>query len=195
MSVIYLIRHGRTDANRKRLYCGATDVPLDAEGVSELQSLRDKGGYPPSYGLITITSGLKRAVQTFEVLFGKYPAAAVSGLREMDFGRFEMHSYDELKNDPDYQAWIKDETGDARCPGGESSNEFCRRVYAAFDALAAMEEDAVVVCHGGVISRIMARLFPGEGRNFYEWQPPAGHGYAITDPTKETRSFSGIPKQ
>lgn len=195
MSVIYLIRHGKTDANRKRLYCGATDIPLDADGVSELISLRENGDYPSADGLFTVTSGLMRAVQTCEILFGTYPAAALPGLREMDFGRFEMHSYDELKADADYQNWIMDETGDARCPGGESSNEFCRRVYETFDALAAMDADVVAVCHGGVISRIMARLFPDEGLNFYEWQPKAGQGYAITDPALDTRSFSRIPKQ
>ena len=36
------------------------------------------------------------------------------------------------------------------------------------------------VTPGGVIAAIMARLFPQEGKNRYEWQPRPGHGYAVT---------------
>lgn len=34
---IYLIRHGKTEANEKRLYCGITDLPLSEAGRDELQ--------------------------------------------------------------------------------------------------------------------------------------------------------------
>lgn len=193
MSTIYLIRHGKTEANRRRLYCGATDVPLDFEGITELRYLAGRGGYPDPQKTLTVTSGMARAVQTFEVLFGEYPAAAVPELQEMNFGQFEMHSYDELKGDISYQAWISDATGDAQCPGGESSNEFCQRVYSAFDALTNLGEDVMIVCHGGVVSRIMERLFPDRGLNFYEWQPAAGCGYAITGAGSADVSYRAIP--
>ena len=29
---IYLIRHGKTEANEKHLYCGSTDLPLSEKG-------------------------------------------------------------------------------------------------------------------------------------------------------------------
>ena len=31
-----LIRHGKTEANEKHLYCGSTDLPLSEGGKSEL---------------------------------------------------------------------------------------------------------------------------------------------------------------
>ena len=36
---IYLIRHGKTEANEKHLYCGSTDLPLSEAGKAELQVL------------------------------------------------------------------------------------------------------------------------------------------------------------
>ena len=36
---IYLIRHGRTEANDRHLYCGSTDLPLSREGAEELRTL------------------------------------------------------------------------------------------------------------------------------------------------------------
>ena len=42
---IYLIRHGRTEANEKWLYCGWTDLPLSDGGRAQLRELADEGGY------------------------------------------------------------------------------------------------------------------------------------------------------
>ena len=36
---IYLIRHGKTEANEKRLYCGSTDLPLSEKGRAELRAM------------------------------------------------------------------------------------------------------------------------------------------------------------
>ena len=36
---IYLIRHGRTEANEKWLYCGSTDLSLSEKGRKELEGI------------------------------------------------------------------------------------------------------------------------------------------------------------
>ena len=41
---IYLIRHGKTEANEKHLYCGSTDLPLSEAGKEELCKLMDTVG-------------------------------------------------------------------------------------------------------------------------------------------------------
>ena len=38
---IILIRHGKTIANEKRLYCGKTDLSLSNSGVVELKKLKE----------------------------------------------------------------------------------------------------------------------------------------------------------
>lgn len=98
--------------------------------------------------------------------------------REVDFGIFEMHSYEELKDTPDYQAWL---TGDNEAnvpPNGESGVQMTERVMKAFSGI---HEDTVLITHGGVIAAIMGHLFPNEGKNRYAWQPKNGCGYKISD--------------
>jgi len=173
---LVLLRHGRTEANEKRLYCGFTDVPLSARGREELLELKKRAVYPDVSGMLKITSGMRRADETLELLFEVQPDVRISGLREMNFGRFEMHSYDELKEEADYQAWILDADGEIPAHGGESARQFRRRVLSAADGICG---DALVICHGGVIAALMQAWFPEENKNMYQWQPAGGLGYVV----------------
>ena len=169
--IVYLIRHGKTAANEAHLYCGSTDLPLSAAGREELQNIR--------YTIKNVrflTSGMKRTNETLRILFGDIPYEVDTRFREADFGIFEMHSYDQLKDTPAYQAWL---TGDNEAnipPQGESGVQMKARVLQAFSEIG---EDACIVTHGGAIAAIMEHLFPDEGRNRYEWQPKPGCGYMI----------------
>ncbi len=176
---ILLLRHGATTANREKRYAGSTDVSLSDEGIAALRALKASGLYPDSSGYALYTSNLLRAKETLAVLFPGSAAAALSAFNEMDFGAFEMHSYEELKDRAEYRLWIEDTTGDVGCPMGESANHFRRRVMEGMGKLMAKREDALVVTHGGVIAQIMQALFPYESRHFYQWQPENGCGYLI----------------
>lgn len=178
---IHIIRHGRTCANEKGLYCGSTDISLSERGVREILDFAQKGIYPEAD--LFITSGMKRANETLRLIYGDRDFVTVEDLREYNFGDFEMHSYDELKNRHDYQKWITDEEGNVCCPCGESKNEFFKRIERGFEKVlqeveARKAASTVVVCHGGVIAAIMDKLFPNE-KNFYEWQPKYGLGYSV----------------
>ena len=172
---IYLIRHGKTEANERHLYCGSTDLPLSEKGREELQGL--------CYAITPqrlLTSGMKRTDETLQMLFGNVPFDPDSRFREVDFGDFEMKSYEMLKDDPAYQAWL---TGDNEAnvpPHGESGVQMTRRVLEAF---AELPDGTALIAHGGVIAAIMAHLFPAEGKHRYQWQPQNGRGYEITADT------------
>ena len=172
---IYLIRHGKTAANEQHLYCGSTDLPLSTAGLEALKNIHYQVGE-----CRFLTSGMLRTEQTLSALFGDVPHEVEPDFREIDFGAFEMKSYEQLKDNPDYQAWL---TGDNQAntpPGGESGNAMTQRALNAFQTLA---QDTVVIAHGGVIAAIMESLFPQEGKNRYQWQPQPGHGYKIIDNT------------
>lgn len=172
---VYLIRHGKTEANERHLYCGSTDQSLSEEGAAELRAL--------SYNIKNarfLTSGMKRTNETLQILFGDVPWEADPRFREVDFGSFEMHSYEELKDTAAYQQWL---TGDNEAnipPGGESGAQMRQRVLQAFSQL---REDTVLVTHGGVIAAIMAHCFPEENRSRYQWQPKNGCGYCLSGGT------------
>ena len=101
MSRLYLIRHGNTEANLQHRYCGSTDLPLSQPGREALEKLQYDVG-PVRF----LTSGMLRTEQTLAILFGIVPHGQRPAFREADFGIFEMHTYEELKDDPAYVAWI-----------------------------------------------------------------------------------------
>ena len=168
---IYLIRHGKTEANEQHLYCGSTDLPLSDAGKEELNRL-----HYDIKNVRFLTSGKKRTNETLHILFGNVHYEVDERFREVDFGIFEMRSYDQLKGTPEYQAWI---TGDYESnipPKGESGARMKERVMEAFSEIA---EDTCIITHGGVIAAIMDHLFPEENKNRYQWQPKNGCGYVI----------------
>ena len=176
MSTIYLIRHGMTRANEEHLYCGSSDLPLSPRGEEALRQLHYE---IPSARFLT--SGMRRTEQTLSLLFGGVPHEQRSAFREIDFGRFELHSYEELKDDPEYIRWISGDNHRNVPPGGESGEEMEARVLSAFAQLEREDVPTVLITHGGVIACIMAALFPEENKNRYQWQPKPGHGYKICD--------------
>ena len=177
MRKVFLIRHGRTRANDEHIYCGWTDLSLSENGVKELGILKNSGVYPDISGFRVITSGMKRTEQTMSFIYGDISHEIDGRFREMNFGVFEMKSYEELKNRTDYSKWLDGDNDANICPGGESGNIMSRRALEAFKAI--KEDNAAVFTHGGVIAAIMAALFPEEKQNRYQWQPPNGMGYEI----------------
>ena len=171
---IYLIRHGKTEANEKHLYCGSTDLSLSNVGRAELEHLQ--------YDIKNvrfITSGMKRTNETLQILFGDVPYEVDPRFREVNFGIFEMHSYEELKNTPDYQTWLAGDNDANVPPNGESGVQMRERVLQAFSEI---QEHTCIITHGGVIASIMEYLFPNEGKNRYQWQPKPGYSYKIEMP-------------
>lgn len=182
---LILLRHGKTEANEKHLYCGSTDLPLSEAGCVEL-ALRK---CPSIAGFRVLTSGMKRCEETLAILYGDLPHETEPAFREMDFGAFEMRSYEEMKDDPAYNTWITGSNEANVTPGGESGNQMTARVLCGLERVIAKSTDTLLVTHGGVIAAVMAHLFPDAGKNRYEWQPKPGGGYAID---LDTNTYTGI---
>ena len=179
MRRLHFIRHGTTEGNKRRIYYGRSDLPLIPEGEQLIRQNADAGKYPQPDNCELFTSGMLRAEQTFELIYGQLPHEALPDLREIDFGDFEMFTHEELLLQESYQAFLKSNAAD-RPPNGEHPADFTRRVTAC--AMHLLQEhigDAVVVCHGGVIGVLMAQLFPHIENNFFTWQPPPGGGYTL----------------
>lgn len=172
--MIVLIRHGKTEANLNHLYCGSTDLPLSGQGREALAGLHYD--FP---GARYLTSGMKRTNETLHLLFGEVPFEERPAFREVDFGIFEMKSYDMLKDTSEYQAWLTGDNERNVPPRGESGEQMTNRVLTAFAQLEAEHADTVLITHGGVIAAIMAAKFPEENKNRYQWQPKPGEGYVL----------------
>jgi len=194
MRKVHLLRHGATRASEESLYCGATDIPLSAKGEAALLEMRKNRDYPDISGCIVVTSGMRRADETLKALYGSVGRIALPGLKEMNFGEFEMRSYAELCGDPAYLEWITGDNAAKRCPGGESGIEMRERSLRCFnDLFSSCGNDLLIVTHGGVISTLMDSFFPGSGRNFYEWQPRNGVGYTVSFILARPESWTVLP--
>ncbi|MBR4290585.1 MAG: histidine phosphatase family protein [Oscillospiraceae bacterium] len=94
------------------------------------------------------------------------------------FGIFEMHSYEQRKDDPRYQAWITGDNNANIPPEGECGQQMTNRVLVGFSKI---RENACIITHGRVIAAIMEHLFPNEGKNHYQWQPENGAGWIVDE--------------
>ena len=177
MNTIVFIRHGITEGNQKKYYYGASDIPLTKEGIAALQERRIAGIYPNPEGFAFVTSMLKRTEQTLYEIYGEVPHRKDPRLDEMNFGTFEMKSYEMLKDEPEYIEWISGDNLANVCPEGESWTEVFERAKAAFEEY--RNGNYIIVCHGGIIISLMQSLFPENNMNIYEWLPNPCEGYSV----------------
>ncbi len=181
-----LLRHGQTEGSLKNLYYGAADIPVLPDSLADLAARR--AAYPTAQRYYT--SGMLRTEQTLQALYGAVDHERLPDLREMDFGDFEMKSYEQLKDDPTYQKWIEDVEHNP-CLGGESAPIVMRRSLAAMETVLSGQGDALCVIHGGIISGLMMHWFGGE-RYLYFIKP--GEGFQVTLDGKTPVSYQPVPK-
>jgi broad specificity phosphatase PhoE len=164
---LILVRHGETVGQSSiRLY-GSTDVALAPEGEQQAAAAgRSLAGrrFDAVY-----SSPLCRAHRSAELLLHNIPhppvpIELVEGFREIDFGRWEGWSWEEVEaRDPDTLARWSSEGPAFRFPDGEVRSEFVARVQAAVgpsieDKFVTGAEQVLAVVHKGVIKAIAARL-------------------------------------
>ena len=167
---IFLIRHGQTDGNARKQYCGLLDLELNENGRRQAEKL----GCRLEKDIIhrIYASDRKRALQSARIIFKGRRINKVAGLREINFGIFEGKSYQEIResNADIYEKWRSDPYNTV-VPGGESLMDFQERVTRALEkiVLANSNKTVAIVCHGGTISIILSRI--NGSKNFWELIP------------------------
>ena len=143
MNRLVLLRHGRTEGTERHLYYGATDLPLLEDGVQNLQLAAARGVYPSPDGFTFATSGMLRANQTLRAIYGDVPFSVIGDLREVNFGIFEMKSYEDLKTEPVYQDWLAGDWFRNVPPGGESFADSEARLLRGLDELLSRKDNTI----------------------------------------------------
>lgn len=150
---IYFIRHAKTDYNYEHRYLGTTDIPLCEFGIKKLHERMDSYGDMVQDAQKIYTSGLKRCIQTADIVFGGRETTQMPDLNECAFGKFEGAPYNDIDPDSEYNLWLKnrEETDNHFA---ESFTVFERRIDRGFSAVISDAEkngfDTVaIVGHGG----------------------------------------------
>ncbi len=164
---IYIIRHGETDYNRKKLMQGrGIDAPLNETGRRQAEALaRYMSGQPID---LLVSSSMQRARQTAEFLARNNGKDIISheDLDEMHFGHWEGRSYETFTDDiiEVGEQWSAGRT-DHPVPGGESPEEVLRRAGGRIETILTDNngvESFAFVVHGRLI-RILLASWTGIG--------------------------------
>ncbi|MCH1626411.1 histidine phosphatase family protein [Ferdinandcohnia quinoae] len=167
--VIALFRHGVTEANEKHAYLGWTDSPLYP--MESIHSLRYEQFF---------SSDLPRCMETLRILFPTARPVVLKELREMNFGKWEGKTYEELKEIQEYQDWLANPFEKTPLEG-ESFEEFSKRIQAGWDRIVADCSGCnriAVMTHGGVIRYLLSQYAPVQ-KEFWDWQVGHASGYEL----------------
>lgn len=134
---VLLIRHGRTQLNAERRFCGGrSDPPLDKRGRDEVAALgqRFAGEIERVY-----CSPQRRALETAAALGEDLNATILEDLRELDQGALEGCEFAATlaEHAEFFRAWKADPCDVAVPGGGESMGALADRVARAMDRVVA----------------------------------------------------------
>ena len=163
---LYFVRHGESLANVNGTAAGAEDdSPLTENGLRDAQTVareitrRVKAG---ELHIDTIVSSpLQRARQTAEIIsqeaLGGLPVDIDQRWRERGIGKaagMKHGTWYHLEDDP--------------AAGVETRQAFCERVAKAYDELAGLSEDVLVVSHNGVYRALQTYIHNVSPEKFVE---------------------------
>ena len=155
MTLLGMIRHGRTAWNGEGRLTGRTDIPLTEEGRAALTGLR-----PPTEldGAKWHVSPLLRARQTAEILnLDNAELHIEPRLIEMSFGAYEGRPLEELRADPEADMAANEDRGlDFLPPGGESPRMVQERLRPFLAELGQGGGRHIAVAHKAVTRAIFA---------------------------------------
>lgn len=156
MTMLVLIRHGRSTANAAGILAGrAEGVELDDTGREQARALAQL------FDGVTVSaaysSPVLRCRQTAE-LAGLVDPVVLDALTECDYGEWTNRALSDLSQEPLWSD-IQRRPSDVRFPGGESMSGMQQRMVGAVEALLAQHaaDDVVaVVSHGDPIKAYLS---------------------------------------
>ncbi len=166
MAKLFLVRHGKSDWNKKGLWTGWTDIDLVEEGYEEArvagEALKDEEIH------IVHTSPLKRTHQTFEKIkevAGKLHLTHTShpALNERDYGVHTGKNKWQVKEEVGEEEFQKIRRGwDTHIEGGETLKDVHTRVVPHYEEKIKNElqtgKNVLVVAHGNTLRALVKHL-------------------------------------
>lgn len=152
--IFYLIRHGQTDWNKEKRLQGQKDIPMNDEGIKQMEELSEKMAALDLKADRIICSPLNRAQVSAGIIADrirfKDEIIYDPDFIERDFGLLEgvVWSPELNLNDPKYNA--------------ESVQDICDRAKRALEKYDFSEsEKVIIVAHGAILSAVKSVLSGG----------------------------------
>jgi len=171
MTNIFLIRHGQTQWNLKKLFRGWVDIALSPVGIRQAEATaKVLSGFNID---AVYSSPLSRARQTARIIARPHGLgiACLDGLKDLNFGHWQGLPHQKVRKQwPEiYGKWLR-KPHKIRIPGGETLDEVRRRSRSALDQILTRHDNGTVavVSHRVVNKVLLCALLNLD--NSYFWQ-------------------------
>jgi broad specificity phosphatase PhoE len=161
MTLMHLVRHGRSIWNAAGRIQGQIDIELDEIGLQQAQRIADRLECEPIVAIYS--SPLLRARSTAEAIAARFnlPVMPDARLMEYDFGAISGMTWDEVNaHHPELaDRWLEDPWA-VPVAGSEGRVNFAARVGAAMHEICARHPTAqvAIVAHGGTFGVYLAAM-------------------------------------
>lgn len=155
-TIIYLVRHGETEANVTETLQGQSDVPLNGNGLMQARQVGER--LRKKHFDVIRSSDLSRARITAEAIAGERQITFDPFLREWDLGEWVGLKWSEISEKyPAEAAAFKKGSMDSPVPGGESRKAFYARAERVLKELIAAFPGKEILCvsHGGMLRAML----------------------------------------
>ncbi|MCR5336087.1 MAG: histidine phosphatase family protein [Synergistes sp.] len=163
MSMIYIIRHGKTELNKANVLQGRSDYPLNEEGIS--QAKRAACGMSGIDFSNVFSSPLKRAVQTAELVAPDIKAVIDERLIEMDYGPYE--GSDLRDPSPEIRRFFSDFVHNPAPAGMEPLSSIVSRVGAFLEEIRTLPGNILISTHAIAMKGALEYLTPGSNGSYW----------------------------
>lgn len=165
---IYLIRHGRTEANRQYILQSRVDNPLSAEGIMQAEQARDWFSKQAISIAKVYASPLIRALDTGRIVAGAdVPVTVDDRLLEMDYGPYE--GIDLKSPPPEIKNWFGDFVHHPAPEGIETLSSVVERAGSFLEDLRRAEPSGniLIATHAIALKGFLEYLTPEAGGRFW----------------------------
>jgi|SRR5579859_1859304 len=148
---IYVMRHGLTELNKKKVVNAQIDEPLAPEGVKQAKAIA--ASIPETVTHIYV-SPLLRAKQTAKIInTKKLPTSEQKELAEIHMGSLAGKAWDEMEFGSELKQKHRGIQFDYRQHGGESASDVKKRIVKFLQSINDKHKDneVLIVTHGGII--------------------------------------------
>lgn len=165
--MLYIIRHGETANNRKKLLQGRSDKPLNDKGIAQAE---EAGRLFASRGIVfdkVYSSPLIRAVQTAQAIAGDAEVVTDDRLIEMDYGPYE--GMDLTAPAPEVMAFFMDFAGTPAPDGMEQLGSVVSRLGEFLEEIReeAVNKNVLISTHAIAMKGALEYLTPGSNGTYW----------------------------
>lgn len=162
LTTIYLVRHGTTEWNEKKLIQGSKDSPLTRKGMEDIKILSEKlKNIKFDY---IYSSDLLRAKRTAEIIALEHKLSVVTNIlvRERSFGALEGKHKSHFKEWDETLSKLTNAERDKyrHVDGAETNEEVANRAITFIKELSVRfpGKTILVVSHGGIMRQLLIKI-------------------------------------